>query len=127
MATLRLPDARCAWAVRVILATLFVVLLTCASSASSARAQTVVSLAFDDGTAGQVNAAAQLQTRGLRGTFYINSANIGSPDPYFMTWAQLDTIAAAGHEVAGHTLTHKRLTDLTAAQQRSEICQAHTG
>ena len=113
MATLRLPIARCAWAGRVILATLFVVLL-CASSASSARAQTVVSLTFDDGIETQLPVASVLQSKGMRGTFYINSAKISSPDPYFMTWTQLNAISAAGHEIAGHTLDHPHLNDLTA-------------
>ena len=125
MATLRLPIARCAWAGRVILATLFVVLL-CASGASSARAQTIVSLTFDDGIATQAPVASVLQSKGMRGTFYINSANISSPDPYFMTWTQVNAIAGAGHEIGGHTLDHKRLTDLTDAQQRSEVCDDAT-
>src|SRR4051812_8347191 len=126
MATVRLPIARCAWAGRVILATLFVVLLCSASSASSASAQTIVSLTFDDGIATQVPAASVLQSKGMRGTFYINSANVSSPDPYFLTWTQLNALAAAGHEIGGHTLDHKRLTDLTDAQQRSEVCDDAT-
>jgi peptidoglycan/xylan/chitin deacetylase (PgdA/CDA1 family) len=117
MASSRSPFARRAWAGRVILASVF--LLAC--FASSARADTVVSLTFDDGIASQLDAASMLEAHSMRGTFFINSGNIASK-AYFMTWSQLDGVAAAGHEIAGHTVDHKRLTDLTADQQRHEIC-----
>ena len=118
MASSWFPFARRARAGRVILASL---LLALTGFASSARADTVVSLTFDDGIASQLDAAAMLEAHGMRGTFYINSGNIASK-AYFMTWSQLDGLAAAGHEIAGHTIDHKRLTDLTADQQRAEIC-----
>src|SRR3954447_16796614 len=48
-------------------------------------AQTVVSLAFDDGIATQNFARTQLAAHSMHGTFYINSGNIEAPDnPYYM-------------------------------------------
>ena len=41
---------------------------------------------------------------------------------YYMTWADVDALNADGNEIGGHTVDHKRLTDLTADQQRHEIC-----
>src|SRR2546429_4538496 len=117
MATSRFPFARSAWAGRVILATLLVVLCC----ASSARAQTVVSLTFDDGIQTQLGAASVLEAHGMRGTFYINSGNVGTKS-FFMSWSQLDGLASVGHEIAGHTVDHKRLTDLTPDAQQHEVC-----
>jgi peptidoglycan/xylan/chitin deacetylase (PgdA/CDA1 family) len=88
---------------------------------AGARAATVVSFTFDDGIATQTIAASSLAAHGMQGTFFINSGNVGSSS-YFMTWSQVDALAAAGNEIAGHTVDHKRLTDLTADQQHHEIC-----
>ena len=62
-----------------------------------------------------------LESHGMRGTFYVNSGTIASK-PYFMNWPQVDALAAAGHEIGGHTIDHKRLTTLTADEQRREVC-----
>src|SRR6185503_1054087 len=111
--------ARSSRAGRIILLTLLAVALTCVSSA---RAQTVVSLTFDDGIATQQTVAAPLlAAHGMHGTFYINSQTVGSK-PYFMNWSQVDSLAAQGNEIGGHTLTHVRLPDQTDAEQRRQIC-----
>jgi peptidoglycan/xylan/chitin deacetylase (PgdA/CDA1 family) len=90
--------------------------------ATAARAQTVVSLTFDDGITNQYNEARpQLAAHGMLATFFINSGNVGV-DPYFMDWPQLDTLNAEHHEIAGHTISHVDLTTLTPDQQRHEIC-----
>ncbi len=82
---------------------------------------TYVSLTFDDATASQASAASSLAAHGMRGTFYVNSGDVGS-DPYFMDWPQIQGIASAGHEIGGHTTTHPDLTTLTPAEQTAEIC-----
>lgn len=82
---------------------------------------TYVSLTFDDGSTDQAAAVSSLATHGMQGTFYINSDLVAS-DAYHMDWTQIDAIAAAGHEIAGHTLDHPDLTTLTPAQQTREIC-----
>ena len=63
-----------------------------------------MSLTFDDGTVSQLYAKDRLAERGLRGTFFINSGNVQTPNPYFMTWAQVASVAATGNEIGGHTL-----------------------
>src|ERR1051325_1220849 len=57
----------------------------------------------------------------MRGTFFINSGTIGS-NSYYMTWSDVDALNADGNEIGGHTVDHKRLTDLTDDQQKHEIC-----
>ncbi|GAA3444667.1 polysaccharide deacetylase family protein [Planomonospora venezuelensis] len=81
----------------------------------------IVSLTFDDGDATHVLAARMLQERGMRGTFYVNSATLG--DERKLTRRQLAAIAKAGHEIGGHTLDHTRLTELTPERQREQICE----
>lgn len=82
---------------------------------------TYVSLTFDDGSADQMAAMSELADHGMHGTFYINSALVAS-DAYHMNWSQVDATAAAGNEIAGHTLDHPDLTTLSPAQQTQQIC-----
>ena len=86
-------------------------------------AETVVSLTFDDGEANQYQVKDILASRGVRATFFVNSPRIGTSG-FYMTWAQIDALAANGNEIAGHTLSHADLTDpgLTDAQKRAEVC-----
>jgi peptidoglycan/xylan/chitin deacetylase (PgdA/CDA1 family) len=99
-----------------------VVLALAVGPAAGARAQTVVSLTFDDGIMSQYNEARpQLVAHGMLATFFVNSGNVGA-DPYFMDWAQLDALNGERNEIAGHTIHHQNLTTLTPDQQRSEIC-----
>ena len=84
-------------------------------------AQTIVSLTFDDGIATQNFARTQLTAHGMRGTFYINSGDVGQ-NPYNMVWSDVDALNADGNEIAGHTVDHVRLTSLTPAQQHQQIC-----
>jgi peptidoglycan/xylan/chitin deacetylase (PgdA/CDA1 family) len=79
----------------------------------------VVSLTFDDGTDDHVAAAVELAERALAGTFYVSSGGIGSPG--HLTWEQLRAIAAAGHEVGGHTVDHLDVTALDADEARRQI------
>ncbi|MBG0828304.1 polysaccharide deacetylase family protein [Planomonospora sp. ID67723] len=84
------------------------------------RPETVVALTFDDGDATHVLAAHMLRERGMRGTFYVNSATLGGERK--LTRRQLRAIAEAGHEIGGHTLDHTRLTELTPERRREQIC-----
>jgi peptidoglycan/xylan/chitin deacetylase (PgdA/CDA1 family)/N-acetyl-beta-hexosaminidase len=84
----------------------------------------VVSLTFDDGWDSQQTAATMLAAHGLKGTFYVNSPNIGQSG--YLTWPQLTTFNVAGNEIGGHTLTHPDLTTLTATQAQHEICDDRT-
>jgi peptidoglycan/xylan/chitin deacetylase (PgdA/CDA1 family) len=89
--------------------------------ASAAHAGTVVSLTFDDGIATQKLVRPMLASHGMHGTFYINSGNVGASS-YYMSWSDIAGLNADGNEIGGHTVDHKRLTDLTADQQYHEIC-----
>ncbi len=88
--------------------------------AAVAAAPTVVTLTFDDGNADQLNAAQILNNNGLKGTFFIPSGAVGTPN--YMTLANLQGLAAAGHEIAGHTVTHPDLTTLTSDEATRQIC-----
>jgi hypothetical protein len=85
-----------------------------------APGQVIVSLNFDDCLSSQLQAAAMLEARGMRGTFFINSSRLGTSGR--LTLSQVRALRDAGHEIGGHTLTHPRLTTLSADAQRREIC-----
>jgi peptidoglycan/xylan/chitin deacetylase (PgdA/CDA1 family) len=91
---------------------------------SAARA-TVVTLGFDDGDRTQYQVGPILASHGMHATFYINSGEVGSSS-YYMTWSQIHDLAADGNEIAGHTLTHPNLTQLTPEEQRRQICDDRT-
>ena len=56
-------------------------------------------------------AAVVLAQFGLHATWYIPSGLVGTPG--YMTWDQLQTLQAAGHEIGGHSLDHTRLDGLS--------------
>lgn len=85
-----------------------------------ASGQVIVSLNFDDCLSTQLTAASLLEARGMRGTFFINSALLDTPGR--LTTSQVRGLRDAGHEIAGHTLTHPHLTELTPDDQRRQIC-----
>jgi peptidoglycan/xylan/chitin deacetylase (PgdA/CDA1 family) len=80
-----------------------------------------VTLTFDDAVTDQLAGQALLDDYGMDGTFYINSALVGQPG--YMTRAQLEALAAGGHEIGGHTVTHQDLTTLGADEMNRQICQ----
>jgi peptidoglycan/xylan/chitin deacetylase (PgdA/CDA1 family) len=124
LAESNISSARSLSAARIVLVLLALLALPCVSQARAA--QTVVSLTFDDGIKTQADLARPLlASHGMHGTFYINSGNVGA-NSYYMSWSQVDALAAGGNEIGGHTLTHQKLTDLTADQQRHQICDDRT-
>ncbi|WP_181791176.1 polysaccharide deacetylase family protein [Myxococcus llanfairpwllgwyngyllgogerychwyrndrobwllllantysiliogogogochensis] len=82
--------------------------------------QVIVSLNFDDCLATQTTGAAIMEARGMRGTFYVHSTRMGLSGR--LTLAQVQALRDTGHEIGGHTLTHPHLTELSADEQRREIC-----
>ena len=92
--------------------------------AASARADTVVSLAFDGAEASQAQVPTMLASRGMKGSFFVNSAKVGTSG-FYMNWPQVDALAAAGHEIGGRTLTHVSLTDpaVPEAEKRRQVCE----
>lgn len=81
-----------------------------------------VSLTFDDGDADQMTAAQVLAQNGLTGTFYIVTGYLGAPG--YMQRSDLSTLAAAGNEIGGHTVTHPDMVPLSAAEATRQACQA---
>jgi peptidoglycan/xylan/chitin deacetylase (PgdA/CDA1 family) len=94
----------------------FALLALACAPAAVARAETVVSLTFDDGAVSQLEARGPLLAHGMRGTFYINSGLVDSND-YYMDWSQIAGLAGTGNEIGGHTLTHPHLTARNAQHQ----------
>jgi peptidoglycan/xylan/chitin deacetylase (PgdA/CDA1 family) len=82
--------------------------------------QTVVSLTFDDGRASNTLGAKLLTEHDLAGTFFLNSGNIGKPG--YLTLAQVDQMAAQGQEIAGHTVTHPNLDQLSDDEIARQVC-----
>ena len=95
-------------------------LLGVLAPAANAAPNTVVTLTFDDGMADAYQAGAMLSNHGMQGTFFINSGPIGTTG--YMTRAQLDALAAAGHEIGGHTVTHADLKTLSLDEAKRQIC-----
>ena len=60
----------------------------------------------------------------MHATFFVNSAKVGTSG-FYMTWAQVDALAADGNEIGGHTLTHVDLngTSLSEAEKRRQVCE----
>ena len=82
----------------------------------------IVTLTFDDTHANQLLAVEKLNENSMHGTFYVNSPRIGTPT--FLTKDNLDEMAAAGHEIGGHTLSHSKVleNETDIAKVREEIC-----
>lgn len=97
------------------------VLLVTTGFASSALAEPlVVSITFDDGLSSAPHAAAMLQARNMRATFFIIGGYLGHPA--YLTPDQARALEAAGHEIGGHTVSHRHLVALSLDEAQREIC-----
>ena len=85
-----------------------------------AATPTVVSLTFDDGNATQRTAVEIMDAYGMDGTFYVPSGFVGEPD--YLTLADLDRMAAAGHEIGAHSVTHPDMAVISAPEAEREAC-----
>ena len=75
-----------------------------------------VSITFDDSYPSQVSVGvAQLNARGLKGTFFVITGRLQLP------WATWQGVATQGHEIASHTMTHPDLTTLSEDEVRWEL------
>jgi peptidoglycan/xylan/chitin deacetylase (PgdA/CDA1 family) len=86
--------------------------------------RTVVSLTFDDGDADQMAAAQVLHRYRLPATFYIITGAVGTPG--YVTRSDLRQLAADGDEIGGHTVSHLRLTALSSAEARRQVCESRS-
>jgi peptidoglycan/xylan/chitin deacetylase (PgdA/CDA1 family) len=82
--------------------------------------QTVVTITFDDGRASNTTAANLLHAHGLSGTFFLNSGTIGKPG--YLTLPQVDAMAQDGQEIAGHTVNHPHLDELSDTEIARQVC-----
>ncbi|HEY8078772.1 MAG TPA: polysaccharide deacetylase family protein [Labilithrix sp.] len=81
---------------------------------------TYVSITFDDTFGDQFQIRDVLRETGVKATFFVNSPRID--EPTYFTSDQLAALAADGHEIAGHTVTHPWLTSVDEQEQRRQIC-----
>ena len=82
----------------------------------------MVTLSFDDAWSSQhANALPVLTDAGLKGTFYVLTQPVQNGWSTYMTPAQVKDIAAKGHDIQGHTVTHRDLTTLSQASIDAEI------
>jgi peptidoglycan/xylan/chitin deacetylase (PgdA/CDA1 family) len=91
-----------------------------ATSGVPTEPNVVVSLTFDDGGREQLLTRSALAAHGMHATFYVVTGLVGGA--HFMTWSDLRALAADGHEIGGHTVSHRPLTTLSPAAQRHEVC-----
>ncbi|WP_131742693.1 polysaccharide deacetylase family protein [Actinomadura roseirufa] len=92
-----------------------------AAAPAGAATGTVVSLTFDDGAQDHYdNARPALDAHGMKGTFYINSGRVGSSG--YMDRTEIAGLAAGGHEIGGHTISHADLPTLATAEQQRQVC-----
>ncbi|WP_373044755.1 polysaccharide deacetylase family protein [Vulgatibacter sp.] len=84
-------------------------------------AETVVALTFDDNRTSQLQVLPLLERHGLHATFNIITGRVGASG--YMSWDDLAAVAAAGHEIAGHTVSHPDLTAISLEEARREICE----
>jgi peptidoglycan/xylan/chitin deacetylase (PgdA/CDA1 family) len=83
---------------------------------------TVVSLTFDDGNLDQyTNAFPILQAHHMVGTFYIITGEANNLSGS-MTLSQLQALYSAGNEIAGHTVLHPYLSQVSTDEATREIC-----
>jgi peptidoglycan/xylan/chitin deacetylase (PgdA/CDA1 family) len=86
-------------------------------------AATTVSLTFDDAYENQWSYAVPLlRSHHMSATFYVITADSDGPFPCCMSWAQLRILQGEGDDVGSHTVSHARLTQLTPARIRRQIC-----
>ena len=79
-----------------------------------------ISVQFDDGLRTQYDYAFPLlQARGIKATFYVNTAAINTPS--FMTSSELLNLQNNGHEIDSHGNHHYDLPNLPEAQIRQEL------
>jgi peptidoglycan/xylan/chitin deacetylase (PgdA/CDA1 family) len=91
-----------------------------AAKPAHAAGPTVVSLTFDDGNSDQLAAQPILKSHGMKGTFFVNTGRIGTSGAF--TQSNLQSLAADGNEIAGHTVSHPDLTTIDSGEAARQIC-----
>jgi peptidoglycan/xylan/chitin deacetylase (PgdA/CDA1 family) len=85
----------------------------------------MVSITFDDAWKSQyTNALPALEAAGIKGTFYMTTEPVQSGWPDFVTPDQIKDIAARGHEIGGHSITHPNLSRLSKQRVIKELTES---
>lgn len=79
----------------------------------------IVTTSWDDGDRADINIAAMLRARSLRGTFYVPVRSEVTTSS--LTPSELVTLVDEGFEIGAHTVSHLRLPGLTEEQIRYEV------
>ncbi|KQS60327.1 hypothetical protein ASG36_05075 [Geodermatophilus sp. Leaf369] len=98
-------------------------------AADRGHADGLVGLTFDDGYRDFSDVVLPLlQRHGVTATVYVVAGGIGRPKPWgtdprwpLMDADQIRAVAAAGHEVGSHTLTHPRMAGLDPVRLATEV------
>ena len=93
------------------------------ASVPSVFSEGAVSLVFDDGWDSQYDhAAPKLREANFKGTFFIATDRLDNRGfDEIVSRRQVKKLAAMGHEIAAHTLTHPHLSALERDTERKEI------
>lgn len=78
-----------------------------------------VCLTFDDGTADHRRVAELLAAQGLTATFFVITGRLNRPG--YLCEEDAHAMAAQGHRLASHSVTHRHLTALSAAELADEL------
>jgi peptidoglycan/xylan/chitin deacetylase (PgdA/CDA1 family) len=82
----------------------------------------LVSFSFDDNAAGQAAIARPLlNAAGFKGTFYTPTSYIQPDNEAALGWLQMKAMAAEGHEMAGHSITHRDMPTLNIGELEREL------
>ncbi len=92
------------------------------ATVASASAHTIVSLSFDDGLSSATRAGKILASHGLPASFFVITGDVGKPG--HLGWSEIAQLAAEGHEIGSHTVTHPDLPERTPAEQEEQLCDS---
>ena len=84
----------------------------------------IISITFDDFPKTAITVGArELEARGMTGTYYTSAGFANTTNHHGLQFAPQDLpkLEAAGHEIAGHTLTHADCLTLSEAELKAEI------
>ena len=76
-------------------------------------------LTFDDGTGDHRRVADLLRSFGLTGTFFVITGRLGTPK--YLSEDDVRAMAAHGHRIGSHGVTHRHLAAMTAAELDEEL------
>ncbi len=84
----------------------------------------LVSFTFDDNAAGQAAIARPLlNAAGFKATFYAPTSFIQPDNEAALGWSQMKAMAAEGHEMAGHSITHNDMPQLSIPALEKELSE----